>query len=212
MISVEIPSSLTTIPLGMFAYCSSLTSIIIPSTVNKVEGWAFWNCSSLKSVTIPDAVINNPNFGLNPDDGEYYDPFEDCTELIALAQPFNMTVVEYLRHLLVLKEERIKFRVVLLTCLEVYQKMEEAASAERESKRSKLIVGGESGSSSGNVRSIEITAEMKDGLPPQMLAIIKMFESKIEASDSKIGVLTSKNESLTKEIKELKGARVREVS
>ena len=75
--------------------------------------------------------------------------------------------------------------------------MQEAASAERESNRNKLIVGEGSGNSSGNVRSIEITAEMKDGLPPQMLAIFNMLESKIE-------VLTSKNEVLTKETKELK--------
>ena len=137
-------------------------------------------------------MINNPNLGLSPYDGTYFDPFQRCTELIALAQPFNMTVVEYLRHLLVLKEERICFRVVLLTCLEVYQKMKEAESAARESKRTK---GAErSSNGSGNVRSIEITAEMKEGLPPQMLAIINMLESKIEVLNSKNGVLTSKNE------------------
>jgi len=211
LISVEIPSSLTTIPWRMFSGCSSLTSITIPSSVNKVVGCAFVGCSSLKSITIPDAVINNPKFGLNQITGDYCDPFYRCNELIALAQPFNMTVVEYLRHLLALKEERICFRVVLLTCLEVYQKMEEAASAELESERTKLIVGGESGSSSNNVRSIEITAEMKEGLSPQALSIINMLESKIEASDSKIGVLnsrngvlTSKNASFTKENKELK--------
>jgi len=95
--------------------------------------------------------------------------------------------------------------------LEVYQKMEEAASAERESNRTKLIGGEGSGSSSGNVRSIEITSEMKEGLSPQALAIFKILESKIEVLTSKIEVLkseksesNSKVESLTKETKELK--------
>ena len=85
--------------------------------------------------------------------------------------------------------------------------MEEAASAERESNRTKLIVGGESGSSSGNY---DISLEMKEGFPPQALAFIKMLESKIEVSDSKIGVLTSKVESLTKENKELKEEKLKE--
>ena len=49
-----IPSSVTSIGLGAFAGCSSLTSITIPDGVTSIGEFAFEYCSSLTSVTIPD--------------------------------------------------------------------------------------------------------------------------------------------------------------
>ena len=221
--TVVVPDSLTSIPWCMFSRCSSLTSATIPSSVTECGGWAFKDCSSLKSIIIPDAAIDNPNFGLHPAGG-YHDPFEGCTILEALAKSFDKPVKDYVRASFheKLKEERIRpkiilltclKKIILLTCLKVYQKMYEAPSAvaERERKRRKLITEGESGSSSGNAESYEISAEMKVGLPPQMLAIVNMFESKFEESNNKIVQIeenaresNNKIEALAKENKELR--------
>ena len=100
--TVIIPSTITSIGYGAFAFCSSISSITIPPSVVQIRGRAFFNCSSLKSVIISDAALNNNYYGM--DDGEYYDPFFGCTELIAKAQQLNMTVKEYLLH----RNERIR--------------------------------------------------------------------------------------------------------
>ena len=101
----------------------------------------------MTSINIPDAALNDRNtFGMN-DYGEYCNPFDGCTALEALSRPLNMTVVEYLRHELALKEERIKRRVAVLICL---QSINEARirRGEEEVKRRKL--NSDEGSSSGN--------------------------------------------------------------
>ena len=49
--SITINAKWTTIPSGMFMYCSSLTSITIPETVTSIGQDAFASCSSLSSVT-----------------------------------------------------------------------------------------------------------------------------------------------------------------
>ena len=93
--------------------------------------------------------------------------------------------------------ERIRPRIILLTCLKVYQKMYEAPSAVAErDKRRKLIAEGESGiiSSSDNVGSIKKSAEMKVGLPPQMLSIINMLERNNEVSNNKIEALRKESD------------------
>ena len=129
-----------------------------------------------------------------------------------------------------LKEDRVRFRVVLLTCLEVYQKMYEAPSAVAErDKRRKLIAEGESGTISGSVENYKISAEMKVGLPPQMLAIINMLErnneannnkieasarelrmeynSKFETSGNEIAILREENEKLKEKVRVLSGGK-----
>ena len=222
--SIEIPNSLTSLPYGMFYDCRNLTSLTIPPSVNEIGGYCFQNCSSLKSIIIPDAAIDDTTtYGLdtdNDDDNEFYDPFEDSTLLEATARSFDMSVTEYFRssHQKKLKEDRIRFRVVLLTCLDVYQKMYEAPSAvaERDKRRKLITEGDNSANISCNFESYEISAEMKLGLPPQMLAIINLLENKIKASanelrreyNSKIETVRresdSKNEALAKENKELR--------
>jgi len=89
----------------------------------------------------------------------YHDPFDRCTELIAIAQTFNMTVKEYLLHLNKLKEDRIKFRVWVLICLKRIND-KRISDSEDVIKRRKLNDGGGSSSSSGVVlrRSARISS------------------------------------------------------
>jgi hypothetical protein len=50
-------SNITTIEDNVFAFCTSLTSIIIPDCINSIGANAFNGCSKLTSITIPDKVI-----------------------------------------------------------------------------------------------------------------------------------------------------------
>ena len=54
--SVTIPDSVTSIGEGAFSLCSSLTSITIPESVTSIGDRAFYDCSSLTSVIIPNSV------------------------------------------------------------------------------------------------------------------------------------------------------------
>ncbi|MBN1462073.1 MAG: leucine-rich repeat domain-containing protein [Paludibacteraceae bacterium] len=46
----EIPSSVTKISSGAFAYCDSLTSVIIPQSVTEIGDTAFYGCHALTSI------------------------------------------------------------------------------------------------------------------------------------------------------------------
>ena len=56
--STTIPNSVTSIGVGAFQNCSSLTSITIPNSVTSIGGHAFSGCSSLTSITIPNSVTS----------------------------------------------------------------------------------------------------------------------------------------------------------
>lgn len=51
-----IPNGVTSISVGAFAGCSSLTSVTIPNGVTSIGSEAFSTCSALTSITIPDGV------------------------------------------------------------------------------------------------------------------------------------------------------------
>jgi len=51
-----IPDGVTTIGIGVFSFCSNLTSVSIPDSVTTIGIGAFGMCSNLTSVSIPDSV------------------------------------------------------------------------------------------------------------------------------------------------------------
>ncbi len=55
--SYTIPSSVTLIGHGAFAYCTDLRAVTIPSAVTNIADGAFYQCSKLADVTIPDRVV-----------------------------------------------------------------------------------------------------------------------------------------------------------
>ena len=54
--NTTIPNSVTSIGVGAFQHCSSLTSIMIPNSVTSIGDDAFCDCSGLTSITIPNSV------------------------------------------------------------------------------------------------------------------------------------------------------------
>ncbi|MBR2293551.1 MAG: leucine-rich repeat protein [Clostridia bacterium] len=61
---VAIKNGTKTIVNGVFAYCSSLTSITIPNSVTNIGNYVFDGCTGLTSITIPNSVksIGNTAF------------------------------------------------------------------------------------------------------------------------------------------------------
>ena len=80
--SLSIPSSVTLIESDAFRGCSGLTSLSIPSSVTLIESGAFRGCSGLTSLPIPSSVTS---IG--------YRAFEDCTGLTSLAIPSSVTSI-----------------------------------------------------------------------------------------------------------------------
>jgi len=58
LISILLPSSVTSIGGWAFGNCSGLTSVTIPNSVTSIGGGAFDGCISLTSVTIPNSVTS----------------------------------------------------------------------------------------------------------------------------------------------------------
>lgn len=70
IISVSLPTTVTTIGNRAFSGCSSLAEVVIPENVTSIEEYAFSSCSSLTEVSIPDNVSSVGNRA-----------FSMCTEL-----------------------------------------------------------------------------------------------------------------------------------
>ena len=56
--SITIPNSITSIGNEIFYHCSSLTSITIPNSVTSIGISAFYSCDALKSITIPNSITS----------------------------------------------------------------------------------------------------------------------------------------------------------
>jgi hypothetical protein len=56
--SYVIPNSVTSIGVGAFNYCLSLTSVAVPKSVTSIGAYAFSYCNNLPSVTIPKNVTS----------------------------------------------------------------------------------------------------------------------------------------------------------
>jgi serine protease inhibitor len=80
--SVALPSSINTIGVGAFSYCSSLTSVSIPSSVTSIGNQAFSNCSSLSSVSIPSSVDSIGN-----------EAFMGCSSLMSVTIPSSVITI-----------------------------------------------------------------------------------------------------------------------
>ncbi len=80
--SYTIPNSVTSIGLGAFANCTSLTSIEIPNSVTSIGGYAFYGCNGLTKINIPEGVTS---IG----DGA----FQDCSSLTKVNIPEGVTSI-----------------------------------------------------------------------------------------------------------------------
>lgn len=66
--SFIIPDSVTSMRIGVFMGCTSLTSVTIPNSLTSISDRAFMDCSSLKSINIPSSVTS---IGASAFDGCY---------------------------------------------------------------------------------------------------------------------------------------------
>ena len=82
--TITIPSSVTSIDAYAFSGCSSLTTIIIPSSVTRIGDNAFIGCSSLATVTIPSSVTS---IG--------FCVFSGCSSLTTITIPSSVTSIGY---------------------------------------------------------------------------------------------------------------------
>ena len=79
-----IPNSVTSIGVGAFGDCYSLTSVTIPNSVTSIGKGAFGDCYSLTSITIPNSVTSI----------EIY-TFSCCKSLTSVTIPNSVTSIEY---------------------------------------------------------------------------------------------------------------------
>ncbi|GHV92595.1 hypothetical protein AGMMS50268_30980 [Spirochaetia bacterium] len=82
LISVNIPSGVTTIAMAAFRECVNLTSVNIPSGVTEIGTFAFSYCESLTSVNIPSGVTT---IGMGA--------FKGCKSLTSVNIPSSVTTI-----------------------------------------------------------------------------------------------------------------------
>ena len=120
--------------------------------------------------------------------GNYRDPFYECTALEALSRTLHMTVVEYLRHQLALKEEIIKRRVAVLICVkrinnERIRRVEEEVKRREENAGQGSSSSSSSSSSSGGVvvvnRGGRVGEEFNGVLAESMITAIELWRDEI---------------------------------
>jgi hypothetical protein len=105
LVSVTMPSSVTSIGSNAFGGCTGLTSAVIPDGVTSIGDSAFAICSSLPSVTIPNSVTSIGDYAFggctsmrNVDIPESVtsmgrDAFFGCTGLTSVTIPASVTSI-----------------------------------------------------------------------------------------------------------------------
>ena len=83
LLSISMPSTITTIDDRAFQNCTELTSITIPNNVTTIGDYAFDGCTKLESITIGNSVIN-----LGPHS------FSNCNMLKSVAIPNSVTNID----------------------------------------------------------------------------------------------------------------------
>ncbi|MDE6289851.1 MAG: leucine-rich repeat protein, partial [Ureaplasma sp.] len=58
LVSVSLPSSLTSIGDNTFSECTSLTSITLPDSLGIIGNQVFFNCKSLTSINLPNSIYS----------------------------------------------------------------------------------------------------------------------------------------------------------
>ena len=82
LLSVTIPTGVTSIGGSAFSGCSSLVSVTIPSGVTSIGGSAFFGCTSLASITIPTGVTSIGGSA-----------FSGCSSLTSITIPSGVTSI-----------------------------------------------------------------------------------------------------------------------
>lgn len=77
LISVTIPSSVSTIGYFAFAWCYSLKEITLPDGLTVIDGGTFYDCRSLTKITIPSSVTRI-GAELDDEEGATDGPFAYC--------------------------------------------------------------------------------------------------------------------------------------
>ncbi len=82
LMSISLPSSITTIGEHAFSDCYGLTSINLPSSITTIGEYAFYNCSGLTSIILPSSLTTI---------GEY--AFSNCEGLTSIILPSSLTTI-----------------------------------------------------------------------------------------------------------------------
>ncbi|MBQ8338984.1 MAG: leucine-rich repeat domain-containing protein [Clostridia bacterium] len=81
IVSVTLPSTLTTIGVGAFAHCSSLSTINL-NYVKSIESSAFEYCDALTKIELPNGLLKIGSYA-----------FSDCDGIIEIVIPDSVTTI-----------------------------------------------------------------------------------------------------------------------
>lgn len=82
IMSVDVPSGITSLDVEVFSQCYNLTGVTLPNSLTSIGSYAFNNCFALSSITIPDSVTS---IGGNA--------FMNCESLTSITVPDSVTTI-----------------------------------------------------------------------------------------------------------------------
>lgn len=90
IISVVVPSSITTIAAGAFSDCCNLKSVALPESLKEIGAASFAGCTSLETIEIPKSVTA---FGSSSKYGFVSYTFGGCSKLKTITIPHGVTIL-----------------------------------------------------------------------------------------------------------------------